>query len=465
MSIIEKEKEGAHVAVTETAETAFLVDLFKTFSQAEINYCVLRNYDGLPYDLRGSDLDILLRPDSVCRARRLIVATAYKHSGFAVWRELNDYNIGYFCCSGTDHKGRRWGVHIDLMIAFRWHGLDYYSSDHVLSRVVTRHGVRVANACDANLTAFLDKVLTICSMHKDCYGQAAAKAYAQLPDSTKEEIAATFGVKVEFLARALETKEPNLLKSFARKLRRNLLIHQMSRCPTKVFGNKLKRFKTHCHRLLKKMGILVVVLGLDGSGKSTLIELVGKEFERLVHTKTEVRHYRPRLLPAIGQLAGQDSDKISVIRNPHAKPPSGKIVSILRVAYCSTDYVLGYWLSLYPVLVKKGTVVFFDRYFYDYFIDPTRYFINAPKWVIRFFGWFIPKPDLILMLLPNAEKSIERKAELPIEVLLRQAEMIQKLGEKLKNVVWVDTSAAMEQSKEEMLQAIFDKFKNRPGWH
>jgi hypothetical protein len=69
------------------------------------------------------------------------------------------------------------------------------------------------------------------------------------------------------------------------------------------------------------------------------------------------------------------------------------------------------------------------------------------------------------MLLPNAEKSIERKAELPIEVLLRQAEMIQKLGEKLKNVVWVDTSAAMEQSKEEMLQAIFDKFKNRPGWH
>lgn len=464
MRNMDKAKETVPVDVAKTPETPFLVDLFNAFNGSNIDYCVLRNYSGLPYDLQGSDLDILLSEDSLDRARKLVAYTARNHNGFAVWREFNDYIRGYFFCSGIDHRGRRWGVHIDLMIAFRWHGLDYYSSHYVLSRAVTRHGVRVANACDANLTAFLDKVLTICSMHKDSYGQAAATAYAHLPYSRKEEIAAAFGVNVGFLAGVLATVEPKLLKNFALKLRRRLLINQMLRSPMKVLGNKLRRLRAHCDRLLKKLGIFVVVLGLDGSGKSTLIELVSREFESLTHTKTEVVHYRPHLLPPIAKLVGRASGQIGPVANPHASPPSGRIVSILRMAYCTVDYLLGYWLSVYPLLVRRATVVFFDRYYYDYYVDPVRYLINTRDWIVRFFEWFIPEPDLIIILVPDPEVFHKRKPEVPLEEAQRQANRMQKIGKTLKNVVWIDTSGPIDRSREEMLGAVLERLKEQLAW-
>jgi len=68
--------------------------------------------------------------------------------------------------------------------------------------------------------------------------------------------------------------------------------------------------------------LMVAVLGLDGAGKSTLIKTVRPEIERLLHTETEHRHWRPGFLPRLSKLAGQEEQRLGPVRNPHDQPPS-----------------------------------------------------------------------------------------------------------------------------------------------
>lgn len=464
MNKIEQEKESVPEPITQTPEAAFLVDLFKALSQSAIDYCVLRNYNGLPYDLKGSDIDILLRQEGVKTVRALIIATAKKHKGFAVWRELNDYLLGYFHCFGKCDNGIRWGVHIDLVIAIRWHGLDYYSSDQVLSRAVMRHGVRVANVHDANLIAFLNKLLHGGSDTKN-YGPAAATAFAQSSSSTKKEIAATFGEQLDSFLHVFVAQEPGALKRVALKLRRGLLIERIKSSPLKVLCNEFKRVQVYCQRFQKRIGIFVAVLGLDGAGKSTLINVVRQDINRLLHIDTKLHYHRPGFIPSLARLLNRDIQQYGPNLNPHAKLPSGLSLSAARLAYYTLDYLIGYWFAVYPTLVKRGTVIFFDRYYYDYYIDPIRYRTNAPYWLVKLFEIFIPKPDLIIMLIPDPETYYERKPELPLDELRRQAKRMAELAKKLNNVSWIDTSGPIEESCDEMTQVVLNTFLEANRWH
>jgi len=61
----------------DTAEAPFLRELFKTLNNRQVKYCVLRNYETLPYSLDGSDLDILVTSlkDLSKKGRKALVLT------------------------------------------------------------------------------------------------------------------------------------------------------------------------------------------------------------------------------------------------------------------------------------------------------------------------------------------------------------------------------------------------------
>ena len=46
----------------------FLVTFFNNLNKNNINYCVLRNYETLPNNLNGSDLDILISKNDIKKA-------------------------------------------------------------------------------------------------------------------------------------------------------------------------------------------------------------------------------------------------------------------------------------------------------------------------------------------------------------------------------------------------------------
>jgi thymidylate kinase len=241
-------------------------------------------------------------------------------------------------------------------------------------------------------------------------------------------------------------------------------MRQMLRSPYESLRNKLVCHFVHCQRFLNKPGIVVAVLGLDGSGKSTLVELMKNDIERLFHAAVEHRHLRPGFLPQLATLARRDIGQAMRLANPHVKPPSGAIVSIIRLAYYTIDYFLGYWVCVYPVLVKFPTVFFFDRYFYDYYIDPARLRVSAPWWMVELFAFFVPEPDLTIMIRPHPEVFHKRKPELPLEELRQQSERVYILAKKLKNVTWIDTSCKIEITREEMMRAVLETFEGQLRW-
>jgi thymidylate kinase len=440
------------------------MDLFNKLNASGIDYCVLRNYEVLPYDLQGSDLDILVSPQHVKRAVSAVTATARKNNGCAIWREWNDYLRALFHCSGFSDEGTRWGVHIDLFAANNWRGLDYYPADGVLARAVVKNGIFVADGWDASLIAFLSRLLHTGGTHRD-YLQRAAEAFDRSPERTREHLLKRFGKHTELFLNVLATRDTALLEKVAKKLRRALLFNRVRNAPGKVLKNRLLCLRIHAGRVLRRPGIFVAVLGPDGAGKTTLIQSVQKDLKELIHIAAETRYLRPGLLPWLYEFAGRSGEKEVARINPHAGSPSGAAGSLLRLAYYTADYLLGYWIRIYPVLVRRATVIFFDRYFYDYYVDPARWKIGAPWWLVGIFGTCIPRPDLVIMLHAEPEIVHRRKQELPVEELSRQSEQMRKIADRLENVVWIDSSRGIDASRREMVREVLETFNGRPGWH
>lgn len=310
---------------------------------------------------------------------------------------------------------------------------------------------------------FLKDILYTCSDSKG-YGSTAAAVYQRSPERTHEQLAAIFGKQADYLVRLLETQDFDLLKHKTPKLRRALLILQMLKSPHRVLKNKIKRIIVHCRRLWNRPGIFVVVLGLDGAGKSTLIELVRHDFDRLMHTKIKIQHSRPNLLPPLAKLFGQERKQTGPFTNPHAKKPSNMLISILRLAYYTVDYLTGYWFRVYPQLLKFSSVFIFDRYFYDFLADPARYRLSLPNGVLRLFESIVPKPDLVILLEIDPEIAYKRKPHLPLKELREQSARFADLTKKLKAVEVIDSSSPIEHCRKEMLNVLLRTFMRRPRW-
>jgi len=136
---------------------------------------------------------------------------------------------------------------------------------------------------------------------------------------------------------------------------------------------------------------------------------------------------------------------------------------MLRVAYYVLDYVLGFWLVLYPKLLRNPDLIFFDRYFYDHFFDGARLGVTMPWSAARLFSFMIPRPDLIIILRPDPDSTYMRKPELPLKELRRQAKRIKKMAEELHNVEWINTSGPVEKSRQDMLESVLALFRKRLG--
>lgn len=97
---------------------------------------------------------------------------------------------------------------------------------------------------------------------------------------------------------------------------------------------------------------------------------------------------------------------------------------------------MGYLVKVFPRLLRRSHVYIFDRYFYDYLIDPRRGRLALPQWNIRMFSFVVPKPDVILCLGADPEIIHARKPELPLEETKRQIEALRRFCDSNKRAVW-----------------------------
>ena len=444
------------VALRKAEEKSFLVDMFHFLNGSGIRYCVLRNCEGLPWDLLGSDLDLLVDPVDQCKVVEALRRLVKKHRAYATIFKKSEGLLAIYIF-GTNSQKISWGVPIHLNVSLRWRGLTYYNVNDVLTRAVSQHGVMAADTIDTNMIGVL-KELIINSRLRGNYLENIIGEYKLGPVRIERELLSLFGNRGKLLICMLRNENCKSLKHIAKKLRRALLWRHLPESPAFVLRNNFDNLLIHFRRLFNRPGIFVTILGLDGAGKSTLIEAVRPDIENLLHVETRHYHLRPHLFPSLAKMTGREDDSISVVQNPHSKPPSGLLLSILRLIYYTFDYIIGFWVVLYPQLLQRPNVVFFDRYFYEYFVDPSRLRVNIPELVVKIISNIIPKPDLVIILKADPKLLCNRKPELPLSELSLQSQRMDNLARTLDNVVWIDTSCEIETSRIEMVRVVLETF-------
>jgi thymidylate kinase len=190
--------------------------------------------------------------------------------------------------------------------------------------------------------------------------------------------------------------------------------------------------------------MMVVFLGADGSGKSSVIRRLGEAMGDVFGRRCCVH-----LRPGLGRSARGDAPAPT---NPHASPPRGWFGSVLKLVYLLVDYTAGYAWKVRP-LCRNGLVLF-DRYYHDLLVDPRRYRYGGPMWLARWAARLVPKPDLFVLLDAPVEALRARKQEVARSETTRQRTAYLDLVRRLGNGHVVDASAGLDEVVAEVRRIV-----------
>lgn len=423
----------------------FLPNFFETLNTKNIRYCVLRNYHQLPYSTDGSDLDILIDKNDSFLFLSILNETCQSYQGMIV-SFIPSEICPRICLLGSENGG--WGLMIDLhynQIQYRGHTI--VTNQNIWKNTfIYRDNINVLNPRVDALIGLFKELLNNKTCKQKYYDDF--KKYC-LNAEFLDEI---FGVinKQNISQILMEYLEVEYSEKRIKKLAKQLI----KEFPIKK--NTFFYYFVKLKRIIKKPGYTIVFLGTDGSGKSTIIETLKPVLNKAFHKAVYYEHLRPNKFPSIARLLGKKEEFNVPVTEPHSKKPSGFLGSLFRWGYYLIDYTLGYALKIYPKKAIRSCVWIFDRYYYDYIIDPKRVRIKLPKVILKIGQIIIPEPDIILCLGTNAEIIHERKPELDLGEVHRQVTDLKFFCNSHKHAVWIDTGTSIEVSSDNALKAIRD---------
>ena len=216
------------------------------------------------------------------------------------------------------------------------------------------------------------------------------------------------------------------------KLKREKLIRELNQWKENKFLsfalNKLNYYRDTLKQLMSNKGIIITFSGVDGAGKSTIIENIKHEIEKRLRRKVVVIRHRPSLLPILSAITKgkEQAEKDAANRLPRQGNNKSSISSLVRFLYYYFDYFVGQFYINFKYKYR-GIIVLYDRYYYDFINDAKRSNININERIVKFGYNFVFTPDLNFFLYADPEIILKRKQEL-------SAETITELTEKYSNL-------------------------------
>lgn len=211
-----------------------------------------------------------------------------------------------------------------------------------------------------------------------------------------------------------------------------------------------------------KKNKMIVFVGCDGVGKTTLIRKLVEEIEDFVDVK--YFHIKFNLIPRLGVILKFLKDKLSLktkVMQTQSQLENASVVVkhnygpdmplwklLVNINFDLLDYSLGYL----HIFRSQSSLIIFDRYIYEFFTE-----LNCrrlPLSVMRFYMRLVPKPDFIFHLYNDPDTIYRRKPELSVDEIIEIQSRIDLLLANNKNLIKIKTDRSEKELSDMVLRII-----------
>ncbi len=436
---------------------------FKELNFSQVDWAVLRGSEGLP-DYTRYDIDLLIRDEDLDRAERALRKAA-KQEGWSVVRIVDKF--AYRCCmlisSGPEYRY----LPIDFFSGCHHRFYSIADGDYGLkARKRNAAGVNDVPAGFGAAVALL-KELTRHPTFKENSREEVATGAREDAQSFRKGVRGVLGEDLtENLLSACQGDKWEVVEALVPEIRESVKAGQTWRSPeaSEFFFTNLSQHWS------PPMSGLVVLLGPDGSGKSTIGDLVAQELYKQPYKICRRYEYNFRILPELKQfkglfakLLGREVKQAEVVdpgtEGSGMNEDHNAMKGMVYVTYYALDYILGR-LPLFK-LRGQGTLLMFARFFHDYYYQ--RGYGKVPRWYLRMLEALVPQPDLILYLDRDADEIYRGKPELDADEIRRQQKVIKEVVSKRAHAHVIDASQGIDATVKAVKKKIISMQHSRWG--
>jgi thymidylate kinase len=333
-----------------------------------------------------------------CQQANLILVQTLKYETTACLFVLSYYN----------KTGDRFiDIKVDFCSDFKVNSRLYLSSEELLydpSYIIEKKSWQISNT--SRFFYHFIKVVENLSISEEQFLQLA-EWWGHIEVNPKEKLSRFFSdTNVSMIMSCFKKKDFKYLYNNVKNLQQDLhlMVHRNS---ADIIANRFRLIKNS----VKPSGLVIGILGRDGCGKSTFVNEMAASLGTYFADTITFKKF-----PAIfykGEIFKKKEEYH--FSKPHYHEERGRFGSFLKLNLILLEFLLGYWIKIFPAKVKSKLVLY-DRYFIDVLADPRRYRIKENKFFIKIYHRILPKPDLWIILDLPSEILLKRKQELTYEM-------------------------------------------------
>jgi thymidylate kinase len=422
----------------------FKIELFNLLNNS-VNYAVIRNYINLPHSQKSHDIDIIVDKQNYLDIKKDIKGLIEIHGLKIISYNKLDIESMIIVDYTNNHIEF---IFLDFFFRYSIFGIETINAKEVLNSRVFNTKIYHVNL----IYEFLEKFLYIKFLNKE-YPEKYSHIKKEIELNHKDEVnnilSQIFGITINL---------DNIENYSGKDLLKNCLLKNIKTNPFSQIAFFTLFYKNYFKSKLSPNGISMSFTGPDGSGKTTILEIVENELSQIFR-EVKVNHFRPTVIPRIAEVfnkAGLKKEVDKDYSNPHRGAKTGRLSSLIRLFYYIFDYIYGYRKIVKPVLFRRGVVIF-DRYYTDIVADSKRSRINIPYKVIMSLKFLVPNMKYNFLVYVDPDNILARKQELTKEQILDIYERLDYILENDKSYIKIDNNQDVNIAVSNILNHIFEE--------
>ncbi len=436
-----------------------LLTIFEHLAQAQIEYCLLRDYDQLDRLGHKEEIDLLVRADQLETLTNLLP------------------QLGFVKLPGWGHAPHHFFVAYDQK-SDGWLKLDVVT-EVVYGRPIQALKTPLAAGCLDNrqrrgptfVPAPEDELITLllhCALDKGDFTPARRERLQalrhQLTDTPPER-----GTREPYLSALLASywlptmTWPRLAELIDTQNWAALLAERKAVAARLAGRDRLGTLGRQIrNRVLRKLNtwinarrprsLTVALLAPDGAGKSTLAASLQGAFYFPV---------RSIYMGLYQKTAGEEGSRGEMFPSPLHSRTLAPLLRIPLLSFASRLVRLWWRYLTARYHQARGRLVIFDRYTYDSRLPASRPLSRLGRWRRWLLAHACPPPDLVLLLDAPGEVLYSRKGEHTPLLLEAQRQAYLKLKPHLPQLVVIDATAGAEHVRREAISLIWQAYLTR----